>query len=184
MKNHNKNSGAVAVSIIIALLFIVFSCGCEVLKGKKSMKADSTNVKKSVVKDSNTTNAGSVSKNETNSKEQNEWWRQTYVYPQSKDSIITNNYFTTPPATIIYEGGRGTKEESSKSSDSSFYHQFQLMLTEQMDSTRSMIAAQVKSKESETKGVGLITMILLLVGAVLLFKALGLIGSKYTIVKK
>ena len=172
------NSAAV---VVFCFLFgmVFFTCGsCKILKHTESSKSDSTNVKKLNVNDTKVDSGGSVKKNETKAKEANEWERTIYHY--SKDTNITKIY----PTAVIYERGSGTKEQESNTTDSSWFYNFQNTILAAVDSLNNKIETAEWNKSSTTKGVGLITLILVAAGAVVLFKGLGYVGSKFQIVKK
>lgn len=165
------------LALVMLLVILFFSSGCEVLKNKSSRSSDSTSVKKLTVNDSNVNAGGNVSKNETKAKEANEWERTIYQY--GRDTNVTNVY----PSTIIYERGSGTKEQQNNSTDSSFYFNLEKRLMNAIDSTNSNKQETEKDKSSNTKGVGLITIILIGLGLIVLNKGVGFIGSKYRLVK-
>lgn len=159
------------LSIIMALVVILFASGCEVLKGKKHTVSDSTSVKKQEVVINDSTRSGSVKKEETNSHEENEWFRLTMQYLQAHpggDTSITNNNYYPQPATIIYEGGKGKKDEHTTTTDSSFYLNIMRFIAASNDSLSRRIDIMDKNKKSETKMFQLLPLALVLAGLYLL----------------
>lgn len=170
----------ILVSITVLLLAILLG-SCEILKFKKKTATDSTKVttQQVAVKDSST--GGTVHKEEKNSKDDYEWWKVTLQNLQRPgDTTITNIY----PQTVIYEGGKGVKEESSNTYDTSWQHRFFEYMNARYDSLGVKIEAVQKDKHAETKGVGLITMILIIAGVYLLLNGLGFVVKNYSITKK
>ncbi|MEO0312289.1 MAG: hypothetical protein RIQ89_1946 [Bacteroidota bacterium] len=171
------------MALLIAWLVSLFT-GCEVLKQKKSAKADSTSVKKQSTSIIDSNNAGSVSTAENKTKEESEWWRVIKQFAKPDTNVTNNYYHQGQPATIIYEGGRGTKEEASKQTDSTWRNQFLSMVADALDSMNHKIESIDKGKHSQTKGVGLVTLLLLLGGFFILSNGAGFILKKYKISKR
>lgn len=162
--------------IIFLIAVVVFGLyGCEVLKKKETVKSDSTSVKKELAVKVDSTHSGSVTK--TDISEMYEKWKETIVLPKSEPNV-TNLH----PVQIIREYEKGEKQETK--TDSSFYHNFQSMMFLAIDSLNRKIDQFSKDKHSETKGLGLLTVILIALGVVVAFKGLGFITSKYSIIKK
>ncbi len=170
--------------VLMGLLVCTFS-SCEILKHKKSETLDSTRIIKTVVAIKDTTSAGVVSKEKTTEKEANEWWRVIQQFqPHGGDTTIVYNNHYPQPATVIYEGGKGSREATAERTDSAWINSVMTMVATSLDSMNKKLTTIEKDKKSETKGVGLLTVLLLGVGFVLLNYLLGFVGSNYSIVKK
>lgn len=179
-KDNTIKSLLLILLAVVCILFTLLLCsGCEVFKFRKENKTDSTAVKKKIAVATDSSNGGSVKKEETKSKEENEWWRLIQHYGRD---TVTNNFYPQP-ATIIYEGGRGNKEESTSTVDSSYYQNMMRMVAMSFDSLNRKVDSIENKKHSETKGVGLITLLLVAGGAVVLLKLMGWVGSNYSFVK-
>lgn len=169
-----------ALAITIAILIILFASGCEVLKSKRQSYSDTASVKKTelVVKDSSA--AGNVKITDEKRKEDYEWFR-LILQNWPKDSSVTNIY--PQPATIIYEGGKGRSETAMIRRDSAWDNKLTLLVANTLDSMNRRMEMIEKKKQSETKGVGLVT--LLIVGAIFLLvnRLLAFAGSNYKIQK-
>ena len=171
-----------AIGLVVWLLFFSMA-GCEVFKFRKQSKEDSAAVKKATIISTDSTNGGSVKKETINVKEFFDWWKVTQQFqPKSGDTTINNFY--PQPATIIYEGGRGTREESKSSIDSNYYTNIMKMMMATFDSTNRRLDTIEKTKHSETKGLGVITLVLLGVCLLIANKLLGFVGNNYSISKK
>src|SRR5690348_312018 len=90
------------IILLAALMFIVYIfAGCQVLKSKQTKAVDSTSFHK--------VDSTAVHKNESHSKEESEWWKETYLFNQPKDTVEKilqpiNNYLPGQPTMIIREG--------------------------------------------------------------------------------
>ena len=171
--------------INVLLIWLIFFpiTGCEVFKFLRQNSSDSTAVKKTAVTNSDSTAGGSVKKETSNSKEESEWWRIIQQY-QPKGGDTTINNFYPQPATIIYEGGKGSREEIKNTTDSSWYSNIMKMMADTFDSTNRRLDTIERSKHSETKGLGLVTIVLIGVGLLIANKLLGFFGNNYRIAKK
>lgn len=156
------------LGILACLLFwllLLSAAGCEILKGKHHTTSDSITVKKQTVTGQDSTQSGSVKKEESQVHEETEWFKLTMQYLQAHpggDTTI-NNYYPQP-ATVIYEGGKGKKDEQTKSTDSSFYINIMRFIAASNDSLSRRLDVMEKNKKSETKGLQLLPLALLLAG--------------------
>lgn len=175
---------AVLVIYIIAVIVLVFSTGCNIERYFSRQRSDSTAVSKVKTGFKDSVNSGSVSTNNSKSKEDYEWWRMIVENMPKGDTTVTVNNIYPAPARVIYEGGSGTRQEEKQSKDSTWMHQVFSLIKESLDSTNRRIDNVEKQSKTETKGLGLFTLILLMGGAVVLFKLMGFIGNNYSITKK
>lgn len=164
------------IIVFISTLFLFQSC--EITKKLKRNSSDSTAVSKLTTSLIDTSGGGSVSKTTMVSKEDFDWWRTTMQY--KGDTSVTNVY----PSTIIYEGGKGSKQSETNEVDSSWFKNALAIIQAQSDSISVIKESFEKNKQSETKGVGLVMVILICAGFWVVSKLFGLITSKYSIVKK
>lgn len=169
------------LALLIAAVVVFFTSGCEILKTRQEVKADSTHVAKTVTVNNDSVNAGNVKKTDEKSKDSYEWWRM--IVP-GKDTNIVNNNFYPQPATIIYEGGKGVREESKQTTDSSWLQRILQQMTATLDSNNVRLQKLETSKHSETKGLGLWAMIALLVGVYIVLNIGGYAIKNFTITKK
>jgi hypothetical protein len=133
--------------LFLTAMIIVGVSSCKILKTKSELKADSTALHQKTKTDSAAINTGAVKKEETKSKEENEWWRIIQQFANKKDTNITNTNLY--PSTIIYEGGKGKKEESRSSYDSSFYNFVLKMISDSLSSISTRVEQSSKSKETQ-----------------------------------
>ena len=174
----------VVLAILMAIVIAVFTGGCEVFKFRKENHSDTTSKKLTTLTDTSSQTGGSVKKEETKSKEENEWFKMTLQYlKDSKPGDPVNNIYPAP-ATIIYEGGKGSKEETKTSIDSSFYLNTQKLVAMALDSMSRKMDSIEKTKHVETKGLGLLAIVLIGVGLIALNKGFTVLGNRYTITKK
>lgn len=172
--------------VILFFGFFLWLCtcllGCEIMRHSKTDKQrlDQVNKSSSVLTDSGT--GGNVKRQNNSSKEDYDWYKITQQF--KPDTNITKIYNYPQPATIIYEGGKGTKEQTSTSIDSSWFKNQLSLLQSRYDSLTAISEAKLKDSKTETKGVGLITALLIGAGFLIVGKSLGFITSKYSIVKK
>lgn len=117
------------INLAIWIFFtLVFLAGCSLLfPSCKVLKAKQEKLQQTVVTD--TTDSGHVSKSNTSSIEENEWWRAIVQYqqPKGRDTTI-NNFYSTPPTQpqVIYlEGGKGKKETQENKYDSTWDKRFE-----------------------------------------------------------
>lgn len=177
------------VTLVLAWM-LIWGCSmalssCRVIKGKQSVKSDSTAVHKveAVTKDS--TVAGAVSKSDIT--EMYEKWKATFTFPKDTSVVNIHNYPTeTPwrvqPIQVTYEKETGERRETR--TDSAWMHQFTQSVFVALDSVNRKLDQVTKSKQSETKGLGLIAVILIGFGILLFWEGAKKIVSKYSIIKK
>jgi hypothetical protein len=158
---------------VVTALLVAYCSGCEVVKAKKSNSADSTAVSKSTMAMENKTHAGSTRMEDNRSKEENEWTRLTLKYLADKDDGDTTiNNFIQQPATVIYESGKSIRKEENKITDSSWGYQAMTMFALRIDSLSSKVDSYEKGKRSETKGFGELTLVLICVGVIAVYRIL------------
>lgn len=173
--NEYQVSGSVFIRIatLIALTIAYLCSGCEVLKTFNRNKSDTTSVKRSAVAVDNTHAGGGLRTEDNQSHEDNEWFRVTMKYlAEKKDGDTTINNFIPQPATVIYEGGRSTRDEESKVVDSTWYHSMMKLTAMAVDSMSRKVDNYGKTKHSEMKGVGWITVLIVGLGIIILNKVL------------
>jgi hypothetical protein len=163
----------------IGTVVLFMASGCEILKNKKTLASDSASFNRKIAAKSDSVHSGQVSTSESTSKAAFEWWKTTIQYP--RDTTINNFY--NPPATVIYEGGKGTKEESSFSKDSIFYNQLIKQFQDSLSAMSKKIETTEKSKQSETKGVGLLMFILIALGVCVVTNGAGRLFKSFKIVR-
>lgn len=166
------------VSIVLAL------SSCNIERFFTRQRSDSTSVAKTQTEKRDSTAAGAVTTTNTKSKEDYEWWRVILENMPKGDTTVTVNNIYPAPARVIYEGGSGKVETETASKDSVWFHQLALLIKASTDSTNRRIDNIEKQSKTETKGLGLFTLILVMGGAVVLFKLLGFVGNNYSIAKK
>jgi hypothetical protein len=93
---------------ILLIATIILLSGCEVLKGKREVRTDSTSV---VKKDS-----GSVSVKTTNIMDSLAWWREQWNF--DRDTTIVTGVTNVYPTSYIREGGVRTVEVQQVNYDS------------------------------------------------------------------
>lgn len=165
----------------IAVVCFCFTClsSCEVIKGKKSVKSDSTAVSKNTVNALDTSKSGSVTKSEVKSKEENEWWRIIQSFQKDTVNNVTNVY----PSTVVYEGGKGTREQTENKVDSTWFKNYISFMQSKYDSLSSKLEQVEKNKQSETKGVGLIMVIIIVIAAIILYAILSGYLKRFKIIR-
>lgn len=175
--------------LLLAVSVIFLSIGCKVLSHKQSSLSDSINVKKE--NRGNITNADSGNVNKTNSslKEENEWWRTTIQYLSTNrkngDTTINNNYYTQPqPSVIVMEGGKGKIEQQQQTYDSGWLKRHDSAFYARLDSMNRLIMISQTDKKSESKGLGLWTVILIVTIGIIGLKLVGYGVSNFRLVKK
>lgn len=171
---------ALFFTLVVALILATCSLigGCEILKSKRSSSADSTSVSRKTEANNSDSSGGRVSKEQSNSK--NEYERTTFIYPPRDTTVL--NVYNQPPSTIIYE--KGKSEQATTRVDSGWFKMMEQQLKSMSDSLSSSRKENSKDVEKQTKGVGLIAVILIALGAVVLFKLMGWGLGKFTIVRK
>lgn len=178
-----------AIAAIFALTFVLLILpGCEIVRHARKSKSDSAAVKKSELQLQDTSKSGHISRQQSNTQEQWDWWKQTII-PGSRRDTNVYNFYNQPAGTaaqpvIIYEGGKGSRETNTQQTDSFWRSMALQLLSRQTDSTHNKTEAKAVDKEAETKGLGLwlIALIGLVSGMLpgLLKKAFSFTG--YTIV--
>ena len=159
------------LATLLALTIAFLASGCETSKSFQSTKNDTTSVKKSV-EALDIINQGAALRTEDNrSHEENEWSRLTLKWLAEKnDGDTTINNLITQPATVIFETGRSNRDEATKIVDSSWHQSLVKMIAASSDSMSRKIDNYEKTKHSETKGIGWITISLLGIGLIALNK--------------
>lgn len=166
----------------IAVIFLI-GCGitgCEILKNKKSLNQETTGVSKKETFAIDTSNGGSVKKNETKTKEEFDWYRLTQMFDNNKQQPGDTKVY---PTAVIYEGGKGSKEQTSNTSDSNWFKNAIGLLTKQVDSLNSKLSSKEKDIQSETKGVGLVMVIFIVAGFFVLYMLGKYFFGKFKIIK-
>ncbi len=157
----------------IAFFIMLMASGCEILKTRKEVRNDSTNVKKTEVVRTDSSSSGSVKTENTKTKEDYEWFRLILQGMPRDTSVSITNVYPQPGGTIIYEGGKGSRQEDKSVQDSSWKMELMRFNAMMFDSLNRKMETIAVSKHSETKGVGLGLTILIILGAQILFKVLG-----------
>lgn len=165
--------------IVVTMLF----SSCKILHTKKVKSNDTTSVKKTELNSKDSATKGAVKTDSSKTKEEFEWWR--VILSQQRGDTNVYNFNSYPqPATVIYEGGKGSREEQKHVYDSAWDNKITVLVAQSIDSMNRKISNLEKSSLSETKGVGLITVILIGAGFFIANLLLGYVGSNYTIKKK
>lgn len=165
--------------IVVAMLF----SSCKILHTKKANSNDTTSLKKTELTSKDSATKGGVKSDSSKTKEEFEWWR-LILSQQNRDTNIYNINSYPQPATVIYEGGRGSREEQKHVYDSAWDNRMTVLVAQSIDSMNRKISNLEENKKTETKGVGLITVILIVVGSLIGYRLLGFLGGNYTITKK
>jgi hypothetical protein len=164
----------IKLATLIALTIAFLSSGCEVFKTFKENKSDTASVKKLTVTTENENEGGAVKTEDNRTHEENEWFRVTMKYlTDKKDGDTTINNFITQPATVIYEGGKSSRDEETKVVDSTWHHNTMKMVALAVDSISRKVDNYEKTKHSETKGIGWITVLLIGIGLIILIRRVG-----------
>lgn len=165
--------------IVVSMLF----ASCKILHTKKTNSNDTTSVKKTDLSTKDSSTKGGVKTDSSKTKEEFEWWR--LILSQHRGDTNVYNFNSYPqPATVIYEGGKGSREEQKHMYDSAWDNKVTVLVAQSIDSMNRKISNLEKNSRTETKGVGLITVILIGAGFLLANRLLGFVGSNYTITKK
>lgn len=180
-----------ALLAILALAAIIIGLpGCESSKKLFKRNADSTGVSRKESGLIDTSSAGSVKKNSSSSQENWDWWKTTVIptLRQAGTRHDTNIYnISNQPPMIIYEGGKGSKETQSNTIDSNWFKAALQQFKSEYDSTHKAENVKDLDKHTETKGLGLwsIILIAMLSGTIgpLIAGGIKLLKSKYKIVK-
>jgi cobalamin biosynthesis Mg chelatase CobN len=180
-------------SLIAALLLLVITmlstgCAFQFKKAKRSLTTDSTSVKRLDIKTSDTTAQGAVHKQETTTKENNEWFRMLIPLLNQKGGDTTINNFISQPGQqqrpyIIYEGGKGSKEQTTNTVDSSWFNQMKLMQQNMLDSMNAKMT-KTSTDKSSSAGISLMTLILVGLAFLVINFGIGYFKNKYSITKK
>lgn len=141
-------------------VFLISLPGCEVIKAKRSASTDSVHVSKSAVSAIDTTGSGQVSKTETKSKEDFDWYRMTQLIEQAKPG---------DPKVVVVEGGRGTREQTSTGIDSNWVKNYLSYQKSTSDSASKQTEVTEKDKHSETKGLGAFMVVLICIGVLVAY---------------
>lgn len=120
--------------IILCLMVLLFASGCEVLKSKRTVVKDSVAVAKS--------DSGAVTKTQTESKTDWEWWKTTLQYMPQKtgDTIINHNYYTNEmpqPSVVVIEGGKGSNQTQVQVIDSSWRQAYDSLAFKLQEASKS-----------------------------------------------
>lgn len=185
---NNPRLWALLLIVFLLLMVVAFSSGCEVLKHKRTTHQDSMVVAKKELATEVVNSGGAVRRDSTEAKERYEWLRiiqQFAQRPVATGDSVTNNYYNTypQPATIIYETGKGERSEKSGSYDSTFYNNIMRMVAMSFDSLSRKMDQAEKDKQEGTKGLGIVTVVLIAAGVVVLLKGAGWGLSKFKIVR-
>lgn len=180
-----------ALLAILALAVIIIGLpGCESSKKLFKRNSDSTSVSRKESGLIDTSSAGSVKKNSSSSQENWDWWKTTVIpaLQQAGTKRDTNIYnISNQPPMIIYEGGKGSKETQSNTIDSNWFKAALQQFKSEYDSSHKAENVKDLDKHSETKGLGLwsIILIAMLSGTIgqLIAGGIKLLKSKYKIVK-
>ena len=170
------------VGAALLILAAALCSSCEILKTRSELKADSTHKATLAIDTKDSTAGGAVSKINYESKDDYEKWRAIFTYPRDTNVSVTNVY--PQPTTVIYEREKGTKTEATNKTDSSWFVNVFKHLFNALDSTNSKVDRIDKSKHSETKGLGLFTIVLLLLGYLVVSKGADFVFSNYSFTKK
>ncbi len=168
-----------ALIIVVSMSF----ASCKILHTKKANSNDTTSLKKTELTSKDSSAKGGVKTDSSKTKEDYEWWR-VILSQQKGDTNIYNINSYPQPATVIYEGGKGSREEQKHVYDSAWDNRMTVLVAQTIDSMNRKISNLEKNSRSETKGVGLITIILIGAGFLIANRLLGFVGSNYTITKK
>lgn len=184
MEKYSKSYWVCLWLSLLALIIVVtvmFS-SCKILHTKKESKNDTTRVIKSDLTIKDTSSTGSTKTDNTQSTDKYEWWRIIASLPKGDTNVYNINTYPAP-ATVIYEGGSGVKEEQREIRDSSWDNKMTMLVAQAIDSMNRKISNLEERSKTETKGVGLLTLILIGAGFLIANKLLGFLGSNYTIKK-
>lgn len=183
MKDNDKLELVVYVVALFVLIILVLTSSCNIERYFSRNRADSTAVTKVKTGFKDSVNSGSVSTNNSKSKEDYEWWRMIVENMPKGDTTVTVNNIYPAPARVIYEGGTGTRQEEKQSKDSAWMYQLVSFLKEAMDSANKRLDTIEKQSKTETKGLGLWGLMLVAGAAVVFYKALNYAGNHITFKK-
>lgn len=174
---HKPRIDWILLFMLACLLVILASCELFKKTTKKETDSMTSSVKTSAGLD--TSKSGSVTKTNTNTKEQDEWWRKIIQYPVDTSHDVTNVY----PSTIIYEGGKGTKETNTQQIDSNWLKAYIAFAMSQKDTTHASASSKEVEKQSETKGLGVWLFVICFAGYWLLTTGLPWVVKRVKFVK-
>lgn len=185
MEKHSKSYWICLWLVLLGLILVVsmFFASCKILHFKKASSSDTTSLKKTEVQVKDSSNKGGIKTDDTKTKDQYEWWRVITSLPRGDTNVYNINSYPAP-ATVIYEGGSGVKEEQRQVRDSIWDNNVTVMVAQAIDSMNRKLSNLEKNSKTETKGVGLITVLLIGAGFLIANRLLGFVGSNYTITKK
>lgn len=175
---------------VIVLIILQLLTGCEILKAKSSAQSSLKQASRQTEEGQSNNLAGSVSREAVDAKTVLDWWKTTYQFqssyqPAGGDTMQIRNYINTPqPQVIIMEGGKSEQQTNTLRTDSAFYNQLISWVNTRFDTLSAQQIEMSKQKHSETKGVGVITLVLIGIGIVILNRLTGFLGNRYTITKK
>jgi hypothetical protein len=157
---------------IVCIILLTWICamlllslgGCEVLKGKREVRTDSTSVKK--------VDTATVKVNTSTSKDSSTWWKETIEFLLNKpngDTMIVNNY----PVRIIREGGTRVQEQEKTD------------YTSEVGSRLGIVAVShsEETKTKETKPPMWLNVLMIAGGIILLCVFLVVIAVAYSKIK-
>lgn len=158
------------ILILLAFIFCLLLESCEVIKGKKTAKTDSTSVSK--------TDQGAIKTSFDSSTKENQWTKETFVFPPAlRDCTVNNNYFPQPTV-YIRESGSSKEQNNIVVVDSTWQKRYDSL----------QYVQSISEKTKETKVLSMWQIIGLAVGVSLFVFVLLKVGSgfinKFTIIKK
>lgn len=174
------NYGLLAMLACIMIIAIGVCTGCNVIKGKRSVRSNTDSVSRKVTQVIDTGSGGSTHKEVSDTHEAFDWSRLTLQYP--RDTNVTNIYnYPQRPGTVIYETGSSTKDSQTQTFDSSWFKNAFTAMQATIDSLSRQVA--ISSKDKETRPsiwlfVGIVAVIV-----IICLVAYNYIG-KFKIVKK
>ena len=105
------NTKSKLLFFLLSLLAVILFCtlqGCSILKDKVSVSKDTAHVAK--------VDSGGVKSSAGQTKNDNQWTKETIVYGNSRDTI--NNVTNVYPTTVIRESGSSSNQSSFQNYDS------------------------------------------------------------------
>lgn len=144
---HNQKMKRIFIilALLIAAMAVLLSSGCSIDMFKKKTSSDSTSLKKELAIDTSKKESGSISKTNTVSREEFDWFKTTMQYGPKGDTVTNNIY----PQTVIYEGGRGKKEQETNSIDTNWLKEQLGKSQSKTDSTSASAASTDKKSKTQ-----------------------------------
>lgn len=158
--------------LLAAVICWLIMSSCSVTKAKRSLSASVDSVARKTTATVDTSSAGSVTKTDSKSVENFDWYRMTQLINDAKPG---------DPKVIVVEGGKGSKETQVQQVDSSWFKAAISSFNASVDS----LSRRVEQTEKDKKTAPNIWTAVIVLGLLYVVVEAGKwISSKYSITKK